>query len=67
MIYIDVSNRNLWYLFEIGGEKIYITESIRSTWVVMGILIALAVVARIKLKSFKDVPSGFQNVIETMV
>jgi len=51
----------------LDGEPIYITESIISTWAVMGILIILAVVVRLKLKSFKDTPSGLQNVIETAV
>jgi len=33
----------------------------------MGVLIILAIVVRVRLKSFKDIPSGFQNVIEVMV
>ena len=33
----------------------------------MGVLISLAVVVRIKLRNFKDVPTGFQNVIEAIV
>ena len=33
----------------------------------MAILIALAVIVRIKLKSFKQIPLGFQNIIEMMV
>ena len=33
----------------------------------MAVLIGLAVVVRIKLKSFKAVPSGFQNLIEAAV
>ncbi|MCL2096417.1 MAG: F0F1 ATP synthase subunit A [Oscillospiraceae bacterium] len=64
---IDITNRNLWFLFEIGGEKVYITQSIFATWVVMAVLIAFAVFVRIKLKSFKQIPSGFQNMVETAV
>ena len=67
MINIQIENRNLVKLFEINGEGIYITESIVSTWVVMGILIGLALLVRSRLKSFKEVPSAFQNVIEMMV
>ena len=38
-----------------------------STWMIMAVLIAFAVIVRIKLKSFKDVPKGFQNVVEFLV
>ena len=38
-----------------------------STWVVMAALIGLALVVRAKLKSFKEIPSGFQNIIEMAV
>ena len=54
-------------MFEFGGEKIYVTETMVSTWVVMAILIGLALFVRVKLKSFKDVPKGFQNVVEIAV
>ena len=33
----------------------------------MGVLIALAIVVHIKIKSFTDIPKGFQNVIEALV
>lgn len=67
MIHIDIENKNLWLLLEWGGEKVYVTETLLSTWVVMGALILLAVIVRIRLRWFKDVPSGFQNVIEIAV
>lgn len=38
-----------------------------STWAVMGILIAAAVVVRVMLPKFKASPGGFQNIIETIV
>ena len=38
-----------------------------STWAVMAALIGLAFFVRAKLKTFKDVPSGFQNSIEAAV
>jgi len=67
MIPIDIENKNLWLLFEFHGEKIYLTESMVSTWVVMLILIILAIVVRIKLNFFKDKPSGLQNIIEIAI
>ncbi|MCL2816664.1 MAG: F0F1 ATP synthase subunit A [Oscillospiraceae bacterium] len=54
-------------MFTIFGEKVYATESMLATWCVMAILITVAVIVRIKVKSFKDVPSGFQTAIETAV
>jgi len=54
-------------LFEWDGQPIYATETLISTWVVMGILIALAIVVRLRVSSFKGVPKGFQNIIETLV
>lgn len=64
---MDFSNQFICELFEIFGIKVYLTETIISTWVVMGILILLAVVVRIMLPRFKEVPTGFQNIIEIIV
>jgi len=36
-------------------------------WLIMLLLIALAFVVREKLQKFSEVPSGFQNVVETIV
>jgi F-type H+-transporting ATPase subunit a len=52
---------------QIGNLELWITETHVSTWVVMGILITFAIVVRIKLRKFKDVPKGLQNVVEMMV
>lgn len=52
----------------IGGLEIRLSETIIDTWVVMAVLIVLAIIARIKLNKFTDVPeTKFQNIIETMV
>ncbi|MCL2099262.1 MAG: F0F1 ATP synthase subunit A [Oscillospiraceae bacterium] len=67
LIKINIANKNIARLFEINGIEVYLTESLVATWAVMGFLIVFAVIVRIKLKNFKDVPSGFQNVIETAV
>ena len=64
---LDFTNKNLYPLFELFGEKLYITETMVSTWIVMGVLILLAIVVRIMLPRFKEVPTGFQNVIEFLV
>lgn len=54
-------------ILEIAGVEILITETIVNTWIIMAILIVLAIIVRIKLKTFKEVPTGIQNVIEIIV
>lgn len=60
---LDFSNK---YVFpvHIGGEEFYITQSIISTWIVMAALIIFALVVRFSISCFKQVPKGFQNVVE---
>jgi F-type H+-transporting ATPase subunit a len=36
-------------------------------WIIMAVLIAFAVIARIQLKKFTDIPKGFQNIIEMII
>lgn len=64
---MDFSNENLGILFQWDGGVIYLTETMVSTWVVMGVLIVFALIVRIRLSSFKGVPTGFQNIVETLV
>lgn len=63
---LDFSIKNLWSL-NVFGIEIWITETIVNTWVIMLLLIALAVFVRVKLRKFKEVPEGFQNVVEMAV
>lgn len=63
---MELTVDNLWVV-EIAGVEIWITETIFNTWIIMLLLIALAVIARIKLRKFKEVPAGFQNLIEAVV
>ena len=57
---------NLGFINILGAE-IMITETIFNTWIIMAILVVLAIIARIKLKNFKEVPTGFQNLVEIVV
>jgi len=57
---------NIW-VWEIAGREIWITETIVNTWIIMLVLIVLAVITRIKLRNFKEIPKGFQNAIEAVV
>jgi len=58
--------RNLWVV-NIGGIEVWITETVVNTWIIMLILIVLALMARIRLRSFTMVPKGFQNIVEAAV
>lgn len=64
---MDFSDKNLSLLFEIAGNKVYLTQSLLSTWIVMAILILFAIIVRISLKRWKSVPHGFQNLVELLV
>lgn len=63
---MDLNVDNIGVL-EIAGIEIWITETVVNTWFIMLLLIVLAIIARIKLRKFKDVPTGFQNAIEAVV
>lgn len=55
-------------LFEVGGQSIYLTETVINTWVIIGIMTLIALIIRLKMKSFKEVPdSKFQTAIEMVV
>ena len=64
MIDLEIRNHAVINLF---GIEIWITDTIISTWIIMGVLIAFAIVVRIKVRNFKEVPTGFQNAIEALV
>ena len=64
---MDFTNKNLAVLFEIGETKFYLTQTLLATWIVMAVLIIFAIIVRIKLTKFKEIPTGFQNVVESIV
>ena len=62
----DIQVRHRLYITD--NFFINITDTLFSTWIVGAILIALAIVVRIKFKNFKPVPeTRFQNIIEFIV
>lgn len=63
-INLDIRNHGVLNLF---GFEIWITDTMISTWIIMGVLIGFAIFVRIKIRKFKDVPTGFQNVVEGIV
>jgi F-type H+-transporting ATPase subunit a len=64
---LDFSNRYHAILFHLGDTPVYLTDTLIATWVIMGILILLAVVVRVQLCRFGDVPGAFQNAVESAV
>ena len=60
----DIKNHAV---LRIGGIEVWITDTTIFTWVIMAVLMTFAVIVRIKLKKFKEVPTGFQNVVESLV
>ena len=64
---MDLNIKNIWVL-DIGGVEVWITETIRNTWILMMLLIVAAVVVRILLAGkYKDIPKGLQNAVEAIV
>ena len=59
--------RNLWGV-EIGGTTFWITQTVLNTWIIMGLLIIFAVIVRIKMSKFEEIPTTkFQNIIEALI
>lgn len=54
-------------VIELFGIEVWITRTIVNTWIIMAALIAFAVVVRIALLRFQEIPRGFQNGIEAIV
>ena len=64
---MDFTNKNIAELIKIGEDTIYLTQTHISTWVVMGFLIISAIIIRLMLPRFRDIPGTFQNIVETIV
>jgi len=60
-------NVKILHVFEVFGSEIWITETILNAWIIMLLLIIVAVIVRISLKKWEQIPSGFQNVVEVLV
>lgn len=55
-------------LFEMGGQTIYLTETVINTWIIIAVMAFIALIIRIKSSKFKEVPdSKFQTAIEMIV
>ena len=59
----DLFIRTFWTI-DIGGFRLWITETVVIMWIIMAFLLAFAIFVRIKLRNFAEIPRGFQNMIE---
>jgi F-type H+-transporting ATPase subunit a len=65
---MDLYNRGYFRIFFTDNITITVNDTLIATWIIGAILIALAIIVRIKIKKFKDVPeTKFQNIIELIV
>ena len=60
-------NINNHGIIRIGGIEIWVTDTLISTWIIMGVLIVFSIIVRIKLRKAKKAPKGLQNVVEYLV
>ncbi len=60
-------NNRVLAIWNFLGQEIWFTETIRNTWIVMGVLLGLALIVRLSLQHFQTIPKGFQNVVEMIV
>ncbi len=60
-------NVEVYNVVEFMGLSFRITETLRNTWIIGGFLILLAILTNLKMRSFKDVPSGFQSFMELII
>ena len=63
---MEFNNRILW-LFSVFGVEVWITESIFNTWVIMALLIVIALLIRLQMSKFKNIPGGLQNAVEAVI
>ena len=63
---MSFNNKIIWIL-NLFGMEICITQTIVNTWIIMGGLVLFAIIARILLNRFKEIPTGYQNAIESLI
>ncbi len=63
---LGIENTTLFYV-NLFGREVGITETIRNTWIIMGFLIFLAILVRVSIHKFSEIPKGMQNFAESVV
>ena len=55
-------------LFEVGGQPVYLTETVINTWIIIAVMAIIALVIRTRVSKFKEVPeSKLQTMLEMIV
>lgn len=55
-------------LFEVGGQPVYLTETVINTWIIIAVMAIIALVIRVGMSKFKEVPeSKLQTILEMVV
>lgn len=63
---MDFNNRALTTV-TVFGQELWITQTHLSTWIIMAFLLIVALIIRLSLSKFKDVPDTKQNIVELAV
>lgn len=64
---MDFANKKLMLLFNVGGTDVYLTEAMLATWILMAVVLVVALILRLRILGFRDVPAGLQNILESLV
>lgn len=54
-------------VIHIGGEELWITESMVNSAIISLVLIIIAIIANVRMKNAAKIPEGFQNFVEFLV
>ena len=60
-------NVKVYYILDLFGQEVWITQTIVNAWIIMVILIIIAIVIRFTMRKWKTIPEGSQNVVETLI
>ena len=63
---IDVDVK-VYKVFNIFGIEVWLTQTVVTTWIIMGALTLIALICRLKLKNYKEKPEGSQNFVELVI
>ena len=63
---MNFENRVL-HTVDIFGAELWITETLVNTWIVSAFLILVALVIRLVITRFKEIPTGKQNIVEAII
>lgn len=63
---VDLYNDTLFQV-NVFGKTIGITETIRNTWILIGVVFFISLLVSVAVRKYKEIPSGIQNFVEAVV